>query len=63
MPELGYVEGNIIVMSFLANTLKSNGTIIDHAKVMAWLLAQPSADTADKHLARSILAEALAASG
>lgn len=37
IPELGYVKGNIIVISLKANQLKSNGTIEEHEKVLNWM--------------------------
>lgn len=36
-PKLGYVEGNIVVMSHRANTLKSNGSAEEHEAVAKWL--------------------------
>lgn len=33
----GYVKGNILVMSFRANTLKNNATAAELQKVAAWL--------------------------
>lgn len=37
VPELGYVPGNVTVMSKRANTLKSNGTLEEHIKIVQWL--------------------------
>jgi len=37
VPALGYVPGNIIVMSKRANTLKSNGTLEEHRKLVEWM--------------------------
>lgn len=42
VPELGYVKGNIAVMSFLANRLKSNGTAEQHQKIADWMREQPA---------------------
>jgi len=36
-PKLGYVKGNICVMSNKANRLKSNGTIEDHEKLLTFM--------------------------
>lgn len=36
-PSLGYVPGNVYVISKRANTLKSDGTAEEHAKVAAWM--------------------------
>jgi hypothetical protein len=40
VPELGYVPGNIAVMSFRANTIKQNATVAELDAVSAWLKAQ-----------------------
>lgn len=37
VPELGYVPGNIHVISHRANTLKSNGTAEEHRKIAEWM--------------------------
>lgn len=37
IPELGYVKGNICVISWKANRLKSNGTLEDFLKIVSWL--------------------------
>jgi hypothetical protein len=37
IPELGYVPGNILVMSKRANTIKSNGTLDEHEKIVKFL--------------------------
>ena len=36
-PNLGYVPGNIIVMSYKANTIKSNATVDELKAVLAWM--------------------------
>jgi hypothetical protein len=40
IPSLGYIPGNIIVMSKKANTLKSNGTLEEHKKLVKWMEEQ-----------------------
>lgn len=37
VPELGYVRGNVAVISQKANTIKSNGSVEDLEKVLLWL--------------------------
>ncbi len=37
VPELGYVKGNVAVISFKANTIKSNATVEELKKVIEWL--------------------------
>jgi hypothetical protein len=36
-PELGYVKGNIFIISKRANTIKSFGTIAEHQKVIDYM--------------------------
>lgn len=36
-PSLGYIKGNIVVMSNRANVLKNNGTIEEFEKLLAYL--------------------------
>lgn len=36
-PELGYCPGNIAVISYRANLLKSNGTVEEHRMLLEWL--------------------------
>ena len=38
-PSLGYIKGNIAVISKRANTIKNNGTAEEHEKIAAWLRA------------------------
>jgi hypothetical protein len=33
----GYVPGNVVVMSYLANRLKNNGTAAQHAQIAQWM--------------------------
>jgi hypothetical protein len=33
----GYVPGNVVVMSYLANRLKNDGTAEQHEKIAAWM--------------------------
>ena len=42
IPELGYVKGNISVISFRANWIKNNGTLEEHRKITAWMESQLS---------------------
>lgn len=35
--KLGYIKGNVIVMSYLANRLKNNGTAKQHEQIAAWM--------------------------
>lgn len=37
IPELGYVKGNVEVISWKANRLKSNGTLEDFESLVVWL--------------------------
>lgn len=37
VPELGYVKGNVAVISYKANTIKSNATVEELEKVLEWL--------------------------
>lgn len=41
-PALGYVPGNVAVMSYRANRLKNDGSIEEHDKLLKWMLDQPS---------------------
>lgn len=36
-PALGYVRGNVAVISWKANTIKSNGTPEEHERIAAWM--------------------------
>jgi hypothetical protein len=40
IPELGYVPGNIAVISWKANMIKSVGTADEHEKIAAWIRVQ-----------------------
>ena len=40
VPELGYVPGNIAVMSYRANRIKNNGTADEHRRIADWMDAQ-----------------------
>lgn len=40
-PKLGYVPGNICVMSYRANRLKNDGTVDEHDRLLKWMLDQP----------------------
>lgn len=37
IPELGYVKGNVRVISLRANQIKSNGTIEEHERVIKYM--------------------------
>lgn len=37
VPELGYVKGNVAIISFKANTIKNNASIEELEKVLQWL--------------------------
>jgi hypothetical protein len=39
VPELGYVEGNVVVISSRANAIKSNATTAEVASVLSWMQA------------------------
>jgi hypothetical protein len=39
-PHLGYIKGNVAVISRKANTLKSYGTVEEHEKIVAWMKKQ-----------------------
>jgi hypothetical protein len=40
LPKLGYVPGNVAVISLKANTIKNNGTAEIHRKIADWMDAQ-----------------------
>jgi hypothetical protein len=46
-PEAGYVSGNVAVMSAKANCMKNNATAPEHARLIVWLMGQPS--LSDEH--------------
>jgi hypothetical protein len=37
LPELGYVKGNVFIISNRANTLKSTGTLVEHIQLTYWM--------------------------
>lgn len=37
---LGYVPGNVVVISYLANRLKNDGTAAQHEQIARWMRAQ-----------------------
>lgn len=39
-PELGYVKGNVNVISFLANRIKNTGTADEHRRIADWMDTQ-----------------------
>jgi len=58
IPDLGYVPGNVVVMSHRANTIKNNATLDELRTIAEWLesaqeevckkLMRPSASSADE---------------
>ena len=44
-PELGYVQTNCAIVSFRGNSIKSNGTIDEHRRVVQYMAAQQLRDT------------------
>ena len=44
-PELGYVQANCAIVSFRGNTIKNNGTIDEHRRVVQYMAAQQLRDT------------------
>lgn len=55
VPEDGYVKDNIHVVSHKANTMKSNGTPVEHAKVVAWCFRHASTSPEDRAEMAAIL--------
>jgi hypothetical protein len=45
IPALGYVPGNIVVISYKANTIKSYGTLEEHKKLVEWMGKQMISST------------------
>ena len=41
----GYVPGNVVVMSYLANRLKNDGTAAQHARIAQWMREQGDASS------------------
>lgn len=37
VPELGYVPGNVAIISHKANSMKGNGTVEEHEKLLQWM--------------------------
>lgn len=40
IPELGYVKGNVAIISYKANTIKNNASVEELEKVLNWLKAK-----------------------
>jgi hypothetical protein len=40
----GYIQGNVVVMSYKANRLKNDGTAEDHETIALWIRAQAAND-------------------
>ena len=40
IPSLGYVPGNVVVVSWRANRLKSDGTMEELARIVSWYTAR-----------------------
>jgi hypothetical protein len=45
IPELGYVQSNCAIISHRGNTIKNNGTIDEHRRVVQYMAAQQLRDT------------------
>ena len=45
IPELGYVQSNCSIVSFRGNSIKNNGTIDEHRRVVQYMAAQQLRDT------------------
>lgn len=43
IPELGYVPGNIAIVSYRANRIKNNGTVEEHRRIATWMEEQLTA--------------------
>ena len=41
-PALGYVPGNVVVISQRANLLKGDGTLEEHKRLVAWMESWPA---------------------
>ena len=41
-PALGYVPGNVAVISYRANALKGDGTLEDHRRLVSWMESWPA---------------------
>ena len=46
-PELGYVRGNVAVISHRANSIKNNGSLEEHERLVAWMKNFASAATGE----------------
>ena len=49
-PELGYIPGNVAVISYLANRIKSTGTADEHRRIADWMDAQKVPNVIDPDL-------------
>lgn len=45
IPKLGYIQSNCAIVSFRGNSIKNNGTIDEHRRVVQYMAAQQLRDT------------------
>jgi hypothetical protein len=44
IPELGYIQSNCAIISYRANSIKSNGTLDEHRRIVQYMAAQQLRD-------------------